>query len=41
MPRTLLPGTEHLVQTTISLPFYRDLPVAAIERVADCLRSVV
>jgi dTDP-4-amino-4,6-dideoxygalactose transaminase len=41
LPRTPLPGTERLVETTISLPFYRDLSPPAIERVAACLRSVV
>lgn len=39
MPRSSLYATETLAQSTIGLPFYRDLEPAAIERIAKCLHA--
>ncbi len=39
-PRTELPVTEHLVRSTIGLPFYRDLDGLDIERVVKNVYSV-
>jgi dTDP-4-amino-4,6-dideoxygalactose transaminase len=40
MARTSLPVTESLAQSTIGLPFYRDLDPSAIRRIADCVHAV-
>jgi dTDP-4-amino-4,6-dideoxygalactose transaminase len=38
-PRLLLPATDRLVNSTIALPFFRDLRPDQIDRVAECLLS--
>jgi dTDP-4-amino-4,6-dideoxygalactose transaminase len=40
MPRSSLLATESLAQSTIGLPFYRDLEPAVIDRIAKCLHAV-
>jgi dTDP-4-amino-4,6-dideoxygalactose transaminase len=40
MPRTSLSVTEALARSTIGLPFYRDLELRSIERIAKCVHSV-
>ena len=40
LPRTQVPVTESLAQSTIGVPFYRDLELSAIKRIADCVQSV-
>lgn len=40
MARTSLPVTEALARSTIGLPFYRDLSLGAIRRIADCVHAV-
>ena len=37
-PRGVLPVTETLAKSTLSVPFYRELGLAQIEKVADALR---
>jgi len=41
LPHAALPATEELAQATIAVPFSRDLDLAAIERIAECLRAVL
>jgi dTDP-4-amino-4,6-dideoxygalactose transaminase len=38
-PRSPLPATERLVNSTIALPFFRDLRPNQVDRVAQCLLS--
>jgi dTDP-4-amino-4,6-dideoxygalactose transaminase len=40
-PRDALPETEMLARSTLSLPFYRDIEPAEIEKVARIVRAVV
>ena len=40
LPRSSLLATETLVRSTIGLPFYRDLDLGAIGRIAECVHSV-
>jgi dTDP-4-amino-4,6-dideoxygalactose transaminase len=35
LPRAALPATETLAQSTLAVPFYRDLAPAQIARIAD------
>jgi dTDP-4-amino-4,6-dideoxygalactose transaminase len=39
LPRGALPATQTLAETTIAVPFSRDLGSAVVDRVVDCLRS--
>jgi dTDP-4-amino-4,6-dideoxygalactose transaminase len=39
-PRSSLSVTETLARSTIGLPFYRDLELSAIGRIAECVHSV-
>lgn len=39
MPRSSLLVTENLAQSTIGLPFYRDLEPAVIDRIASCVHA--
>jgi dTDP-4-amino-4,6-dideoxygalactose transaminase len=39
-PRSSLSVTERLVRSTIGLPFYRDLELSAVGRIAECVHSV-
>ena len=39
-PRGSLSATESLARSTIGVPFYRDLELSAIERIAECVQSV-
>lgn len=40
-PRSALPLTEMLARSTLSVPFYRDIGAAVIEKVAGVLRAVL
>jgi len=40
LPRGSLPVTEALARSTIGLPFYRDLELSAIHRIAECVHSI-
>jgi dTDP-4-amino-4,6-dideoxygalactose transaminase len=40
LPRAPLPVTEGLAQSTIGVPFYRDLDLATIQRIADYVHAV-
>jgi dTDP-4-amino-4,6-dideoxygalactose transaminase len=40
LPRAPLPVTEGLAKSTIGVPFYRDLDLATIQRIADCVHAV-
>jgi dTDP-4-amino-4,6-dideoxygalactose transaminase len=39
-PRVSLPVTESLARSTIGVPFYRDLELSVIDRIAECVQSV-
>jgi len=38
LPRSSLPNTEVLARSTIGVPFYRDLELSAIRRIAECVQ---
>lgn len=39
LPRGALPTTQILAETTIAVPFFRDLGSTVVEQVVDCLRN--
>jgi dTDP-4-amino-4,6-dideoxygalactose transaminase len=39
LPRTAVPVTEHLAQSTIAVPFFPDMEPADVQRVVDCVLS--
>jgi dTDP-4-amino-4,6-dideoxygalactose transaminase len=40
LARAPVPVTEGLAQSTIGVPFYRELDLATIQRIVDCVRAV-